>query len=354
MPTEQPTHPPHDADALAVVDGVDVAEERAPSAPAAAVPGAPGAPMAVGASGAGLLYAVGAYVSWGLFPIYFKAILRAGATPMEALTHRVVWGVWVVAGMLLWFRRWGEVRAAIRTPRTLRLLACTTVLIAFNWYLYAWAVASNHVLEGSLGYFINPLVNVAFGVLLLKERLTRGQRIALVLACAGVLVFAFAAGRPPWISLALAASFASYALLRKRAHVHALPGLMVETALLFPLALGYLVWLHALGRSAFLRGSGAADVLLVLAGVVTVVPLLWFTEGARRLTLTTLGLLQYIAPTGQFLLAVLLYGEPFSPAKGVAFALIWAGLAIVSVEAIGRAKRDRSARIDGRRAPGAS
>ncbi len=337
-PSHRPTPP---ADPLSAVDGVDIAEECAGAAlPTTGAPGSPGAPAR---PLAGLLYAVGAYVSWGLFPIYFKAILRAGATPMEALTHRVVWGVWVVAALLLWKRRFGEVWEALRSVRTLRTLVVTTCLIALNWWLYAWAVSEKHVLEGSLGYFINPLVNVAFGVLLLKERLTRGQMVALVLAGAGVLTFAIAVGRPPWISLALAGSFASYALLRKRAHVHALPGLMIETAILFPPALAYLAWLHARGGSAFLAGSPAADALLVLAGVVTVIPLLWFTEGARRLTLVTLGLLQYIAPTGQFLLAVLVYDEPFTRAKGVSFALIWLGLAVVSWEAFRRARRERAA-----------
>lgn len=311
-------------------------------------PSAADSPLSPRPGLSGLLYALGAYGSWALFPLYFKAILNRGCTPVEALLHRVVWGVWVVGALLLWSRRFGEVRTALREPRALRSLLLSTVLIGVNWYVYAWAVASNHVLEGSLGYFINPLVNVAFGVLLLGERLTRAQIVAIALAAVGVAWLTIGIGRPPWLALVLAASFGSYALVRKRAHVEALPGLFIETAIMFPLALGWFLLLLSRGRSAFAAGSPATDTLLILAGVVTVIPLLWFTAAARRLTLVTLGLLQYLAPTGQFLLAVFAFHEPFTRHHAVAFALIWTGLAVVSVDAIRRARRGQACTIEDR------
>jgi chloramphenicol-sensitive protein RarD len=230
-----------------------------------------------------------------------------------------------------------ELRQALRAGRTLALLVATTVLIAVNWLVYIYAVVNGRILEGSLGYFINPLVNVLLGVIVLKERLERPVLAAVLIAAAGVLWLALESGRPPWVSLTLAVTFGLYGLLRKLSHVGALTGLTVETVLLLPPALAYLAWSGAAGGVVFLSGSRLIDVLLVFAGPVTAVPLLWFTGAARRLPLSTLGFLQYLSPTLQFLLAVVLYQEPFSAARGVAFGCIWTALAVFAVHSVRRA-----------------
>ncbi|MEC9372755.1 MAG: EamA family transporter RarD, partial [Planctomycetota bacterium] len=209
---------------------------------------------------------------------------------------------------------------------------------------YLRATINNHILEASLGYFINPLVNIGLGVIFLKERMTRPQIVALLIAAAGVAFLAIDAGRPPYVSLALAFSFGFYALLRKRAAVDAMNGLAIETTLLLPPALLYFAWLVSTGENSFFAGATQLTILLPLAGVVTVVPLLWFTEGARRLRMTTVGMLQYIAPTGQFLLAVAVYGEAFTRGHAVAFICIWTAIAIYSADMITRARRQRRKR----------
>ncbi len=283
---------------------------------------------------AGVVYALLAYSAWGICPVYFKAVAQAPA--LEVLAHRVIFGAVLLAALLGWKRRWAEAVSAVRAPATLARLLLTTVLIACNWYLFIWAVASGHVIEASLGYFINPLVSVAFGVLLLGERLSRPQAVAIALAALGVVVLTIDAGKPPWVSLALAGSFGLYTLLRRGAAVSALPGLAVETALMLPAAVVLLLWLESTGRARFLGESVGLSILLPLAGVVTIVPLWWFTEGARRIRLSTLGLLQYLAPSGQLLLGVFAYGERFTHAHGVTMACIWSGLALFSWDALRR------------------
>ena len=283
---------------------------------------------------AGLLAGIGAYGTWGVIPGYFKAV--SAAPPLELLAHRVVWALVL---LLLLLKRQGllsEFREALRPGRTLAMLSASTVLIAVNWLVYIWAVVGGRVLEGSLGYFINPLVNVVLGVLVLKEKLERPVVLAVAMAGLGVAWLTLSVGHPPWVSLTLAFSFGSYGLLRKVCPVGAVVGLAVETLLLFPFALGYLAWARGSGRLAFLAGDLGLDVLLVLAGPVTAIPLLLFTAAARRLPLSTLGFIQYLSPTLQFLLAVFLWGEPLGPERAVAFACIWAGLLIFTVHSLRR------------------
>jgi chloramphenicol-sensitive protein RarD len=277
----------------------------------------------------GLLYGVAAYGSWGFMPVYIKAVR---AVPiLEVLSHRVFWAFLLLLA-LCW--RQGElatIRLALKTPRTLALLAGSTTAIAVNWLAYIWAVAHDHVLESSLGYFINPLVNVLFGVAILGERLDRPVRIAVAVAGVGVLWMVLRAGHVPWIAFTLATSFGFYGLLRKLAPVGGLAGLTIETGLLSPLAAGFIAWAVANQRSGFLAGDARTDLLLLLAGPITAVPLLFFAGAARRLPLSTLGLLQYLSPSLQFLLAVFAYREPLDSARLVAFGFIWTALVIFGV-----------------------
>lgn len=282
----------------------------------------------------GLAYGVAAYGLWGFMPLYIKAVKAAPA--LEVLAHRVLWA-FVLLLALCW--RQGEMatlRGAFRHRRTFVVLAASAALIGANWLVYIWSVVTGRILESSLGYYMNPLVNVLLGVLVLGERLARPVKVAVAFAAAGVLWLGVQAGHLPWISLTLATTFGLYGLMRKLAPLGALVGLTVETALLLPLAAGFLGWRLASGRSAFLAGDVRLDALLVLAGPVTAIPLLFFAGAARRLPLTTLGFLQYLSPTVQFLLAVLLYREPFGRARAVAFVLIWTALTIFAVHSARR------------------
>ena len=281
----------------------------------------------------GVIFGLCAYLCWGFLPVYFK--LLGGVLPTEVVAQRVLWSVLLMAVLIAGTRRWTQLRAALSNPVALRILAASALLIAINWLVYIWAIGANRVLETSLGSFLNPLVNVVMGVLLLSERLTRAQGIAVGLAAVGVLVLAIGAASGLWISLALALSFATYGLLRKIAPVESLEGLTVETLLLAPAAAVYLFWLSRTGGIAF--GTGfEVSWLLALGGVVTAVPLLLFAAAARRLRYSTLGLLQYVAPTIQFLLAVLVYGEPLTTAHLICFGAIWTGLAIYAADGLWR------------------
>jgi chloramphenicol-sensitive protein RarD len=283
---------------------------------------------------AGLAYALGAYLAWGVVPSYFK--LLAHVPPLVVLAHRVVWSVVFLTLLLMLQRKWGEVRDALRDRRTLALLGASTVMIAVNWYVFIWAVGNGRVLHASLGYFINPLVNVLLGVIVLRERLRPGQVAGLMLAAAGVGVMTVSTGGVPWVALSLAFSFGFYALFRKTAHVAPLAGLSVETALLLPLAL--LVVAGVTPARILPDGvphvSSGTGFLLAAAGVVTAVPLLMFAAGAKRLRLSTLGFLQYVAPTCQFMLAVFAYHEPFRREQLLSFAFIWAGLIAYTLETV--------------------
>lgn len=294
-----------------------------------------GAPDAVDGrrARAGLAYALGAYLAWGFIPAYFK--LLSDVPPLIVLAHRVVWSVAFLGLLLTLQRKWGEVRAALGSRRTMLALLCSTVLIATNWYVFIWAVNHGQLLQASLGYFINPLVNVLLGVAVLRERLTAGQLVGLALATAGVANETVGAGGVPWVALTLAVSFAFYGLLRKTAPVAPLAGLSVETALLFPAALLLVAGVlpaPAGGQAGEL--SGATYAMLSAAGVITAIPLLWFAAGARRLRLSTMGFIQYLAPTCQFLLAVFLYDEPFSRRELLSFCLIWAAVGAYTLESV--------------------
>lgn len=253
--------------------------------------------------------------------------------PLEVLAHRCAWSLATLLVFLAATGGWGKVRAALAERRTLLTLCATTLLIATNWFVFLYAVANNQVLQSSFGYFINPLVSVLLGFLFLRERLRRLQAASVFFALAGVLVLAFHHGSPPWIALVLAVTFALYGLLRKVVAVDALTGLAVETLLLFPLASGYLIYLGATGKGAFPSAAVGDDILLPLAGVITAVPLLWFSAAARRLRLSTVGFMQYVTPTLHFLLAVLAFGEPFSRTELASFACIWTGLLLYSCDA---------------------
>ncbi len=290
----------------------------------------------------GLAYGLAAYGSWGVLPLYFKAV--AAAPPLELLSHRVVWAQLLLLGLCARQGLLPELREALRPGRTLLRLAASTVLIAINWLLYIWAVTGGHVLEASLGYYINPLFSILLGVAVLRERLARPVLLAALVAAAGVAWLTYQLGQPPWLALSLAVSFGLYGLLRKLVPVGALVGLTVETTLLLPFALAYFAWAAGTGRMVFRTQGPALDVALLFAGLVTAVPLLFFTGAARRLPLMTIGFLQYLSPSIQFLMAIALFGEPFSHARGVAFACIWIALAIVAVHSARRRHASRSSR----------
>jgi len=281
----------------------------------------------------GVLCAFAAFLAWGVSPIFFKALSWVPAA--EIVSHRVIWSVLLLLVWIGFQQGFGKLKAVFARPRTLALLGLTTVLTASNWLLYVWAILAGHTVEASLGYFINPLLNVALGALVLRERLRPLQWAAVGLAVLGVVSRIVMMGRLPWIALLLAGTFAAYGLLRKRAPVDSVNGLCVETLLALPIALIYLLWV-GLGEGLAGADRGWALLLLPAAGLVTTVPLALFTEGARRLPLSTVGLLQYIAPTLQFLCAVFVFGEAFGPTQLASFALIWAGLALYSFDALRR------------------
>ena len=280
----------------------------------------------------GLLLGLAAYAMWGVLPIYFKALSHVFAT--EIVSHRIIWSLVFLALLATAWKKWPGIRAALTTPRVAMTLALTALLIGANWLIWIWAVVNGHVLEGSLGYYLNPLVNVVLGVFLLKKKLTRVQIGAVFLAAAGVAVLAVGAGGGIWISLSLAASFALYGYFRKVAPVDSVEGLSIETAFLTPLAFGWILYLQSRGESALVAGDITTQILLVAGGIITAVPLLLFTAAARRLPYSTLGFLQYIAPSTQFALAVLVYGERFTTAHAVCFGAIWTALVIFAVEGV--------------------
>lgn len=274
---------------------------------------------------AGLFYGLSAYLIWGFLPVFFKQLGSVSAG--EVVAQRILWSLVLLAALIGFGRRWPHMRKALGDPVAMRFLTLSATLIAANWLVYIWAVLNHHVLASSLGYFLNPLVNVALGVIFLKERLGRVQMAAVALAAAGVLVLAAGAGSGLWISLTLAFTFGIYGLLRKMAPVESIEGLSIETMILSPFALGWVIWLAGEDKAAF--GSGTTvTLLLVISGVVTAVPLLLFAAAARRMAYATLGLLQYIAPTIVFLLAVFVYGEPLTFSHILCFTLIWTGLAV--------------------------
>ncbi|WSB98403.1 EamA family transporter RarD [Streptomyces scopuliridis] len=289
---------------------------------------------------AGLLYGIGAYGMWGLVPLYWPLLEPAGA--MEILAHRMVWSLAFVAIGLLVLRRWRWIPELIRQPRKLGLIAVAAVTISLNWGFYIWAVNTGHVVEASLGYFINPLVTIAMGVLLLKERLRPAQWTAVFIALTAVLVLAIGYGQPPWISLVLAFSFATYGLVKKKINIGGLESLAAETAVLFLPALGYLVWLGASGSATFGSEGTGQMALLAATGVVTALPLICFGAAAIRVPLSTLGLLQYLAPVFQFVLGITYFHEAMPPERWAGFSLVWLALVILTWDALRNARRTRS------------
>jgi chloramphenicol-sensitive protein RarD len=285
----------------------------------------------------GILSAALAFLCWGLFPLYFHAIKEV--PPAQIMGHRVLWSLVFLAIVLTLRQQWKWLVELRRQPRVVASFAFSALLLSLNWLLYIWAVNSGHVIEASLGYFINPLFNVMLGFLVLKERLRIVQWLAIALAACGVLWLTWQAGRMPWIALALAASFGGYGLLRKTASLGALEGLSFETMLLFPFALGFVVWLTMTGDNAFLNSaSNSTRWLLVASGPITAIPLLLFASGARKIPLSVLGLLQYIGPTIQLSLGIFLFHEAFTQERMIGFAIIWSALALYAAEGLLRRK----------------
>jgi chloramphenicol-sensitive protein RarD len=287
-------------------------------------------------SNVGVAYAAAAYLTWGTFPVYFRSL--AGVPATQILAHRILWSLVFLLLLITALRRWREVLRELRAPGTVWGLAASAVFISANWLVYIWAVNSGHVLEASLGYFINPLVTVLLGVVFLREHLTRRQMVAVALAAAGVVALVVWAHHVPWIALALAATFGLYGLIRKRVRVGAIGGLLCEVSVLAPVAALYLAWLSRTGMNAF-GSSARLTILLAASGIVTAVPLIWFALGVQRLRLSTVGLLQYLNPTTQFLIAVFAFGEPFSRAHALAFGCIWVSLALYTSEALAVTRR---------------
>ncbi|MDT0387549.1 EamA family transporter RarD [Streptomyces sp. DSM 41921] len=285
----------------------------------------------------GLLNGFAAYGMWGLVPLYWPLLKPAGAT--EILAHRMVWSLVFVGAALLVLRRWAWAGELLRQPRKLGLITVAATVITVNWGLYIWAVNSGHVVEASLGYFINPLVTIAMGVLLLKERLRPAQWAAVGTGCAAVVVLTIGYGRLPWISLCLAFSFATYGLVKKKVNLGGVESLAAETAIQFLPALGFLVWLGTRGEATFAAEGAGHALLLASAGIVTALPLVCFGAAAIRVPLSTIGLLQYLTPVFQFLLGVFYFHEEMPPERWAGFALVWLALALLTGDALRTARR---------------
>jgi chloramphenicol-sensitive protein RarD len=286
----------------------------------------------------GVVSGLGAYALWGLFPLYFPLLEPAGG--VEIVAHRVLWSLVVLAILLTVVRRWSLVRAAVADRRTLLILGGAAVLIAANWLVFVYGVNSGHVVETSLGYFINPLVSVVLGVLVFSERLRRMQWTAVVIAAIAVGVLTVDYGRPPWIALALALTFGLYGLMKKLVKVEAAPGLFVETALVALPAAAVLGILHAHGTGTFGHAGVGNALLLASSGIATAIPLLLFAAAARRIPLSTVGLLQYLTPLMQLVIGVFVYGEPMPPARLAGFAIVWLALAVFTVDSLRHARSE--------------
>ena len=276
-------------------------------------------------SARGFGFALAAYMLWGFLPVYMKAL--SDVPVLEVLAHRVIWSVPVAGAILIWLGRTADLRAALRNPRMIGMAGLTAALISVNWAIYVWSIQSGQALEAALGYYINPLFSVFLGAVLLKERLSRAQWAAIALAALAVLVLTYEAGRVPVVALGLTVSWGFYAYLKKCLPLGPNQGFMLEVMILMPFALGWMGWVAARGEMVFL-GDGRITLLLLSAGVVTAVPLMLYANGAKLLRLSTIGILQYVAPTMIFLTAVFLFGEPFGMARAVAFPMIWAALVI--------------------------
>ena len=278
----------------------------------------------------GILYGIGAYALWGFFPIYWKFLHDVPA--LQVIGHRIGWSFILLMAYILLTGHWREFRSAAFKWKTVGIYSIAAVLLSFNWLIYVWGVNAGFIVETSLGYFINPLLSVLLGVLFLRERLRPWQWVPVGLAAIGVGYLTFVYGRLPWIALSLAFTFGFYGFVKKLSPLGSLYGLTLETGIVFPIALAYLAVIGFAGRGAFLQSGSLVDILLVGAGVVTTIPLLMFASAAKQIPLTVVGLLQYIAPTLQFLIGVLVYKEPFDLAHFIGFAVVWVALIIFAVE----------------------
>lgn len=286
----------------------------------------------------GIAYATLAFFFWGIFPLYFHALAEVPA--LEMLAHRMLWSLLFLAIVLTARRQWKWLPQTLRRPRILASFVASAVLLSANWFVYIWSVNNGHVIDASLGYFINPLINVLLGVMVLKEKLRRAQWVAIAVAAGGVLWLTWSAGQVPWIALILGMTFGAYGLLRKTAALAALEGLSLETMILFPLALIYVVWLTVQGQNTFVNSEfDSTRWLLAAAGPITAIPLLLFAAGARKIPMAALGLLQYLSPTMQALLGVWVFHETFPPARLIGFVIIWAALALYVAEGLWAARR---------------
>lgn len=278
----------------------------------------------------GILNGLAAYALWGFFPIYWK--LLHGVPALQVIGHRIAWSFVLLIIVILVSKQWKEFRAAALVPQTIAIYSIAAVLLSVNWLIYVWGVNAGFIVETSLGYFINPLISVLLGVIFLRERLRNLQWLPVGLAAAGVLYLTVTYGRLPWIALSLAFSFGIYGLVKKLAPLGSLYGLTLETALVFPLALLYLAFVGFTGTGSFLHEAALIDILLIGTGAVTSIPLLMFASAARQIPLTMIGVLQYIAPTIQFLIGVFIYHEPFGQSRLIGFGLVWVALIIFWVE----------------------
>ncbi|MCB1311870.1 MAG: EamA family transporter RarD [Sedimentitalea sp.] len=285
----------------------------------------------------GFAFAVTAYVLWGFLPFYLKMV--AHISPAEVIVHRILWSVPIAAAVLLITRRTNDLRVALTTPRMLGMAAVTAALISVNWGIYVWAIATGHTLDAALGYYINPLFSVLLGSVLLRERLSRAQLLAVLLAAAAVAYLTWQTGRLPLVAIGLTLSWGFYGFFKKSLPIGPNQGFLLEVLILTPPALAYLAWLTVTGDSHFLAGNARDTWLLMFGGVATAVPLMIFANGAKGLRLSTIGVLQYIAPTMIFLVAVFVFGEPFGPARMVAFPMIWAALILYTASLLTQARR---------------
>ncbi|SOC39834.1 chloramphenicol-sensitive protein RarD [Rhizobium subbaraonis] len=302
-------------------------------------------PAANGDSLQGFLFALTAYLLWGFLPFFMKAVAHIPST--EVVAHRILWSVPIAGMVLVVLGRTSEVRTALRTPRMLAMACLTAALVTVNWGIYVWAIGAGRAIETALGYYINPLFSIFLGAVLLKEKLTRAQIVAIGLAATAVAVLAIEAGGLPWVSLALCISWGFYAFFRKTLPIGPNQGFFLEVLLLSVPAIGYIVWLETTGSGHF-GDTGMADLLLLLAsGVVTAVPLMVYANGAKLLKLSTIGIMQYIAPTMIFIIAIFVFHEPFGHAQMLAFALIWAALFVYSGSMLRTARAQRARALKG-------
>ncbi|MEV7973586.1 EamA family transporter RarD [Cellulomonas sp. NPDC089187] len=293
----------------------------------------------------GLANGASAYLLWGVLPLYFTLLVPAG--PAEIIAHRVLWSLVFCAVVLTAGRAWGQLGTVLRTGRTVAVLAVAAVLLAVNWLTFVYGTLSGHVVDAALGYFINPIVTVALAVLVLRERLRRLQWVALGVSAAAVVVITIGVGRLPWVALTLAFSFGVYGLLKNRVgrSVGAAPSLAAETLVLAPVAAGYLIWLHATGQGTFGSEGGGQALALAGTGIATALPLLLFGEAARRLPLSVVGMLQYLAPILQFLIGVTILHETMPPARWWGFGLVWVSLVLLTIDGVRAGRVQRLARV---------